>query len=142
ERRLDGEDEHDYQPTLCSYGRTDRARDRRFDTIGLGCAGPDIENFSPVPRRHDRRRRFPRSAMPQVRGRAREADEWRARRADLPQFVADEDRGAIFRGTQRRARSQPLSDIVCRLLLEKKNKHTQRWTQPHLLLVVMPSKSV
>src|SRR5262245_2309314 len=62
--------------------------------------------------------------MPQVRGRAREADEWGARRAGLSQFVADEDRGAIFRGTQRRARSQPLSDLVCRLLLEKKKHRT------------------
>src|SRR6476469_2030889 len=38
--------------------------------------------------------------MPQVRRRAREADEWRARHTGLPQLVADEDRGAIFRGAQ------------------------------------------
>src|SRR3984893_18741685 len=52
--------------------------------------------------------------MPQVRRRAREADEWRARRTGLPQLVADEDRGAIFRSAQRRARSQPLSDLLWR----------------------------
>src|SRR5215472_4583124 len=50
--------------------------------------------------------------MPQVCGRAREADEWCARCAGLSQFVADEDCGAIFRGAQRRARSQPLSDLL------------------------------
>src|SRR5262249_12027294 len=126
--RPDGEDEHDHQPTLCSCRCIERAGGHRFDTIGFGCAGPDLENLSPVPWRHDRRRGFPRSAMAQIRGRAREADEWRARRAGLPQFVADEDRGAIFRGTQRCARSQSLSDLLRRRGVRRAQYWPDAWT--------------
>src|SRR6266567_7590550 len=65
--------------------------------------------------------------MPQVRRRAREADEWRARRTGLPQLVADEDRGAIFRGAQRRARSQPLSDLLWRRRVRRTEYRLDAW---------------
>ena len=62
----------------------------------------------------DRRRRFPRPPVPQVRRRAGEAHQRVDRRAGLSELVADEDRGAVLRRAQRRARYQPLSDLLRR----------------------------
>jgi len=95
-----------------------RPRDRRRRPAGS--RGDGLEDQPPIPRWHDRQRRFPRSAVPQIRRRV-ETRTKASQLPDLSELVADEDGGAVLGAAQRRARSQPLSARLCRREVQELN---------------------
>src|SRR6266446_3956804 len=94
ERNRYGSDAHEVLTTVdpCRHGGS--PGDYWQLQGGLWRRSANPEDQPSVSWRHDRYRRFPRPALPQVRRGGREANERRAEIRDLSRLVADEDRGA------------------------------------------------